>query len=265
MLGLWNVGNRIYHRITYQPPPLEPREEVVIKIIEGWDLRDVAAHLEEKGLVDEKEFYDFVGTPAQASRPGYQKSSLMNDFPFLHEIPDGLSLEGYLFPDTHRVYADDDVVAIVARLLSNFDEKISEKMRDEIADQHRTLYEMIIMGSIIEREVATNNDRAKVSDILWSRMRVGMPLQVDSSVNYVTEKGHAAITKKDSRIESPYNTYRFKGLPVGPISNPGIKSIKAALYPDETPYAYFLTDKQGNVHYGRTLEEHNENKYKYLK
>ncbi|MAG12109.1 MAG: hypothetical protein CMI52_04895 [Parcubacteria group bacterium] len=265
VLGAYNVGVKVYHKLTFQPPPPEPREEIVIRVIEGWDLRDIAAHLAQKGLANQKEFYDFVGTPAKQSRPKYQKSDLMKSYPFLKEIPDGLSLEGYIFPDTHRVYADASIEEIVDRLLSNFDDKISDKLRDEIKKQNKTLYEILTMASVIEREVNTNGDRAKVSDILWSRMRVGMPLQVDSSVNYVTEKNDAAITKKDSRIESPYNTYRFKGLPVGPISNPGLKSIKAAIYPEITPYTYFLTDKEGNVHYARTLDEHNENKYKYLK
>ncbi len=264
--GVFLVGVRVYQRVTYDsPPPLEPRPEVRIQVIEGWTLREIAALLEEMELATEAEFYAFVGTPAQATRPQYQKSDLMDKYPFLHDIPDGLSLEGYIFPDTYRVYADDSIEMIVDRLLANFDNKVTDKLREEVEDQHKSLYDVITMASIIEREVNTNGDRAKVSDILWSRMRIGMPLQVDSSVNYVTQKGDAAISRKDSRIESPYNTYRFKGLPAGPISNPGIKSIKAAIYPDETPYTYFLTDVSGRVHYGRTLDEHNANKYKYLK
>lgn len=263
-VGAKFVG-RVYDRLTYESPEIEPREEATITIIEGWTLREIAIMLEEKGLVTQEDFFAFVGKPAQTSQPGYARSDLMEMYPYLKEIPTGVSLEGYLFPDTYRVFVDEGVESIVGRLLAHFDTKITSEMRAELARQQKPLYEIITMASIVEREVRTDADRPKVSDVLWGRLRVGMPLQVDSSVNYVTDKNTPSISKSDAFIASPYNTYRFRGLPLGPISNPGIKSIQAALYPVETPYAYFLTDGEGNVHYARTLEEHNENKYRYLK
>ncbi len=257
---------RVYRHYSYTPPAKPVgREEKTITLIEGWTLYDVAKYFEAQGITTQKDFFAFVGSPTKFGHPLYRKTVLMNEFPFLLEIPDGGNLEGYLFPDTYRIYADATLEDVVRKILKNFDNRITPEMRTEIKKQHRTLYQEVVMGSIIEREVATDADRAKVADILWSRIRVGMPLQVDSSVNYITRKKDAAISGSDRFINSPFNTYRFKGLPVGPISSPGIKSIVAAINPESTPYTYFLTDKQGDVHYGRTLDEHNMNKVRYLK
>ncbi len=259
--------DRLYARLTYVvPPPSIPREEVTITLIEGWTLRDVAEHLIEKKLATADEFFSFVGVPGHTSKKAkFRQSSLMREYPFLSEIPDGVSMEGYLFPDTYRVYVDEGVESIVRRLVDNFSKKVTLDLQTEFKKQHKKLYEIVTMASIIEREVATDDDRAKVSDILWGRLSVSMPLQVDSSVNYVTDKNTPAISHDDTRLTSPYNTYKFKGLPLGPISNPGIKSIEAAIYPEITPYVYFLTSKTGEVKYARTLDEHNANKWKYLK
>lgn len=263
---LYEVGTRWYAKVTYvPPPPPEPREEVKITVIEGWTLFDIAEMLEAKGLATEKEFFDFVGVPADTSRPGYEKSDLMKTYPYLEEIPAGVSLEGYLFPDTYRVFADEGVESIVGRLIANFDRKFDADMRAEVEAQNKTMYEIVTMASIVEKEVRTDPDRPKVADVLWGRLRVGMGLQVDSSVNYVTGKNDPGVTRKDSRVDSPYNTYRYRGLPLGPISNPGLKSLQASIYPTETPYTYFLTDLEGNVHYARTHDEHVANKFKYLK
>lgn len=264
-LGIYG-GYRAYRYFSYVPTAIPVgRIEKTITLIEGWTLYDVAKYFETNEIAKQKDFFAFVGTPTKFGHPTYRKTTLPNEFPFLLEIPDGGNLEGYLFPDTYRIYADASLEDVIRKILNNFDTRITPEMRTEIKKQHRTLYQEVVMGSIIEREVATDADRPKVADILWSRIRVGMPLQVDSSVNYITQKKDAAISGSDRFINSPYNTYRFKSLPIGPISSPGVKSIVAAIWPEITPYTYFLTDKQGNVHYGRTLDEHNMNKVRYLK
>jgi len=120
------------------------------------------------------------------------------------------------------------------------------------------------MASIIEKESLNGDERQIVSGILWKRISLGMPLQVDATFLYINGKASAELTKDDLNIDSPYNTYRNKGLPPGPINNPGLDAIVAALYPKDSPYLYYLHDKKGKVHYAKTFNEHVANKRKYL-
>jgi UPF0755 protein len=121
------------------------------------------------------------------------------------------------------------------------------------------------MASMIEKEVKTMEDKKIVSGILWKRMNSGMRLQVDATVLYAQNKEGLKVYTKDTQIDSPYNTYRNDGLPLGPISNPGIDSIIAAVYPTKTAYYYYLSAPDGKTIWAKTLEEHNNNRIKYLK
>jgi UPF0755 protein len=127
------------------------------------------------------------------------------------------------------------------------------------------LYEIVIIASIVEREVQSPEDMALVADLFWRRDDIGMGLQADSTVNYVTGKKDAAISYEDTQVDSLYNTYKYRGLPYGPISNPGIAAIRATVYPTPNSAVYFLTDMQGTVHYAETLDGHNANKARYLR
>lgn len=150
--------------------------------------------------------------------------------------------DGYLFPDTY-VFSNTDNEEDVIRVMSdNFGKKITPLL-SEIFSGGKRLKEIIILASIIEKEAKGDNDRGFISDVLWKRINTGMPLQVDS----VPE------------------TYKSKGLPKNPICNPGLEAIKAAIYPEHSPYLYYLHDKDGNVHYAKTFTEHKANKLKYLK
>lgn len=271
LIGLFVIiaifgGYRAYQRITYVPPqaPLFAPEKTM-RIIEGWDVYDIADYLDAQKIVTRDAFLQFVGSPTQKGNFGFRDSSLMKKYPFLKEIPNGVSLEGYLFPDTYRVFEGASVEEVVDRMLENFNTKFDEQMRADMKAQHKKMFEIVTMASIIEIEVHGKRDRALVSDILWSRLKIGMALQVDSSVNYVTRKNNPAVTIKDTRYDSPFNTYLYRGLPLGPISNPGLESLKAALHPESNPYVYFLTTKEGEVKYAKSLEEHNKNKFQYLK
>ena len=116
---------------------------------------------------------------------------------------------------------------------------------------------------MVEEEVQHPEDKAKVADILWRRYKNNWALQLDSSVHYVVDKtGNVFTTGKERSVDSLWNTYKYPGLPLGPIANPGLESIKAALYPEKNSYWYFLTGKDGTVYYAKTLEEHNANKRK---
>lgn len=172
--------------------------------------------------------------------------------------------EGYLFPDTYYFIPNAKPADIVAKLEENFAKKMDE-IKDEIKNADASLEDIIIMASILEEEARLTRTRQIVAGILWNRIKKGMPLQVDGTFKYINGKGSADLTLSDLSIDSPYNTYKYKGLPPTAVSNPGLDSIKATLNPIKTEYVYFLTDNNGNMHYAKTLEEHVKNKHKYLR
>jgi UPF0755 protein len=234
-----------------------------VTLLEGWTLEDIADYLEAEGVASKTEFHAEAGESAKADQAGLPDWGA--SYPALAGRPSGASLEGYLFPDTYRIYVDAGAKALVRRMLANFEAKLTPDLRAEIAAKGRTVHEIVTMASIIEREVRGEEDRAMVSDIFWKRVEAGRGLEADSTVNYVTGHSKPAVSYQETRIDHPWNTYRYRGLPPGPIGNPGLAAILAAIRPKPNPYWYFLTDARGNVHYGATLEEHNANKEKYLR
>jgi UPF0755 protein len=151
-------------------------------------------------------------------------------------------LEGYLFPDTYFFLTNADEQEVLQLMNENFEEKI-ESLRPAIAVSGQTEHDIIIMASIIEKEAQGDSDRKIISGILWKRILIGMPLQVDAAME----------------------TYKKKGLPEKPIGNPGLEAIQAALYPQKSPYLYYLHDPDGNIHYAKNFAEHVANKSKYLR
>lgn len=238
------------------------REEVTVTIPEGSDLRDLAHILIKVGLIKEAaELYAVTGEPAKR---GVNPAWSGKDFPWLEEKPADVSLEGYLFPDTYRFFADSSASDIVQKLLQNFDQRTAA-LRAETAERGRDFHELLTLASIVEAEVKTDADRSQVADIFRRRLGEGMALQADSTVHYATAaSGSVFTTAADRETDSPWNTYKQRGLPPGPIANPGLAAITAALKPEPNDYWYFLTEPDGTVRYARTLEEHNANKV-YLK
>ncbi len=171
--------------------------------------------------------------------------------------------EGYIFPDTYYFTAGTSPADVLKVARDNFDRKI-EKFRYEIAGSGKSLDEIINMASILETEARLFETRKIISGILWKRLSIGMPLQVDVSFRYVNGKSTFELTLEDLSIDSPYNTYKYAGLPPTPIGNPGLEAIEAALFPEKTKYLYFLSDKSGKMHYAVTFDEHKKNKEKYL-
>lgn len=171
--------------------------------------------------------------------------------------------EGYLFPDTYHFLPNVEARE-VARVLSNtFVEKLMEVDKD-IREFGKPIDEIINMASILEKEARTTQTRRTIAGILWKRLEIGMPLQVDAVFTYANGKNSFTLTTEDLREDHPYNTYTNKGLPPTPISNPGLDSIRAAVNPIESDYLYFLSDKSGNMHYSVTFEEHVRKKRIYL-
>ncbi|MEX0935116.1 MAG: endolytic transglycosylase MltG [Candidatus Paceibacterota bacterium] len=175
-----------------------------------------------------------------------------------------LSLEGYLFPDTYHFLPNTSERRAIEVMNENFKKKIAE-LDDEIETSGYDLHEIVTMASIIEKE-SENNEQARrtISGVLWKRIEMGMPLQVDAVFPYIIGRNTFELSLEDLKVDSPYNTYRYPGLPPGPISNPGLASIEAALNPIKTEYLFYLADLNGRTHFAETFEEHKWNKARYL-
>lgn len=183
---------------------------------------------------------------------------------FDHQDFEETAPEGYLFPDTYFIPVTATATSTVKLLRDNFVRKIFNLM-PSVEKTGKELDEIVILASILEGEAKTYADREIISGILWKRIKLGMPLQVDAAFVYINGKSTKDLTLDDLKIDSPYNTYLYPGLPPTPISNPGLESLKAAIHPTTTPYLYFLTADDGTMHYAKTFEEHVANKQKYIK
>ena len=228
-------------------------KEQTITLLEGWSVNQIDQYLTEQGLIDSGELNN------------YTKKFKDKSYFFLLDKPRKADLEGYLYPDTYRVYEQATVEEITARMLNNFDDKLTDELRDEIKSQKKSIYEVLTLASVVEKEMFGYENRRVVADVFLKRLNIGMALQSDATVNYVTKKGIAAPSLDDISIDNPYNTYKNIGLPPGPICNPSIEAIRAVLYPTETDYWYFLNTKEGDIIFSKTHDEHVQNKFKYLK
>lgn len=208
--------------------------ELKITIPEGFSIREIDERLSEIGVISEGEFVEAAA-----------------------------GLEGYLFPDTYFIYSVAfEPKDLISKMQANFEKKMTLELKKALNQQKRTIAEIIIVASILEKEVKTEKDFPITAGILWKRLNAGWPLQTDATLLY--SKSSTAITTKELQEDSPYNTRKYKGLPPTPIGNPGLTTIKAAIYPKSSPYWFYLTDKDGNVHYALSNEEHNANRRKYL-
>ena len=256
--GILNLFDRFLGR-EKKVAPLVLKEEKTLQIIEGWRNRDIADLLVKNNLGTKEEFV--------AAQKDYDTSK----FSFLADKPKSTDLEGFLYPDTYRVFASSTVSEIITKMLSNFDNKLTPQMRADIASQGKTINEIITMASIIEKEApisytkSDNKDAKIISGIFWRRIKSGQALQSCATLAYVLGVDKAQYSEADTKINSPYNTYQNPGLPPGPIANPGILAIEAAIYPTPSNYNYFLTPSNSNdIIYSVTYDEHLRNKNKYI-
>jgi len=170
---------------------------------------------------------------------------------------------GYLFPDTYRLADDVTAEEIVSVMGDNFTRKIAS-LKPTINQLPYTLDQVITMASLVQREAADYRVRRRVAGVLWSRFDQGKPLQVDAVFAYLLGKASSELTRKDLQVDSPYNLYKNVGLPPTPIANPGLAAIKATINPVQTDNLYYLTGDDGEFHFAETLEEHKENKRRYM-
>ncbi len=171
--------------------------------------------------------------------------------------------EGYLFPDTYFFRPGESTQTILSVFENNFNNKML-KAQAAISASGHSLDEILIMASIVEKEASKTADRKMIAGVLWHRIDIGMPLQTDATFPYYLGRNTYEVTLTDLQTDHPYNTYTNKGLPPGPISNPGLDSIMAAAQPTKNTYVFFLSDRQGNFHYAVTYEQHLANRQKYL-
>ncbi|HHY37133.1 MAG TPA: endolytic transglycosylase MltG [Firmicutes bacterium] len=224
-------------------------EYVRVTIPEGYTVLQVADLLAEKGLVDRERFLNLVQEGAFA-------------FDFLAEIPDTVQyrLEGYLFPDTYYFAPEAGEETVINRMLQRFAEVVTPEFRERARELGMSLHELITLASIVEREARLPEERPIIAGVFHNRLQLGRKLESCATIQYILGEPKERLLTEDTRIPSPYNTYLHAGLPPGPIAAPGEASIRAAAYPEETEYLYFLADNDGSHIFSRTLEEHNQAK-----
>lgn len=228
--------------------------EVWITIPEGFTFKQMKARLIESGLaqaqlLDNKKIDDFK-----------------LQYEFLADAPGKVDLQGFFFPDTYKFEKEVSEKEILTKMLDNFDAKLTGQMRQDIKKQNRTIFEVITLASLLEKEVKTKFDRQIVAGIFLKRIKDGYPLESDASLSYVFDDKKDRHSIDETKVDSSYNTYLYKGLPPTPINNPGIVAIEAAIYPQDSPYYFFLTKPEtGEAVFSKNFQEHNVNKAKYLK
>ena len=222
--------------------------ELPVTILEGWTIKQIAEHLEKKGLTKSSEFLSCIKT-------------CKFEFDFL---PKGY-LEGYLYPDTYFVNINNfNNKLFISRMIQTLEHRLSDSDWKAIKSSKYSFEQIMIMASIIEKEERNAKEQPKVADILWSRFDKKVALGADATVLYALGRTKGGLTYNDLQIDSPYNTRKKRGLPPTPISSPSMSSIKAAIYPKKTDYFYYLHGSDGKIHYAKTLAGHNENKMKYI-
>lgn len=211
-----------------------------VTTLEGWRVEEIATKLAKELNIPESEFLKYAK-------------------------------EGYMFPDTYLIPTEATPAGVSQLFQDTFDKKMTPQMRSELTKTGLTLDQAIVLASIVEREGVSDADRPVIAGILLKRLKSKWPLQTDATIQYVLgyqadEKTwwKKALTREDLQVKSPYNTYLNQGLPPGPIANPGLSAIKAVINARETDYWYYLHDPKGDVHFGKTVEEHNMNISRYL-
>jgi len=248
-----NISQMI-ETLTSQPKP----DEVEVRIPEDATAKEIALILEQKGVMTATEFASIASTTDS------RDIAPDNIYWFLSDKPSTATLEGFLFPDTYRFFEKATPAHVLKKFLDNFKLKVPREILDKIIADGHTLYEGITLASIVDKEVKTDSDRRLAAGIFWKRLKMGMALQSDATVNYVTGKQALQPTNEDISSDSLYNTYKYKGLPPGPIGNPSLSAIRAVAYPEMSNYLFFLTKPDGTTVFSQTYEEHLADKRKYL-
>ena len=221
------------------------RATVSVTFVEGSTTDQIFQLMEEKGVATVAELQDVAANHDFA-------------FSFLQEIPlgDSRRLEGYLFPDTYTFYLNEDPTSAINKMLLDFDARFTDEMREQVTQSGRSIRDIVTIASLIEKET-DGNDQKTISSVIYNRLNGNAGgtngyLQIDATLVYIN--GGKVPTEADKSIDSPYNTYLYQGLPAGPIANPGMAAIRAAMNPDSTSYYYYALGDDGVHHYFQTLK-----------
>jgi len=218
-------------------------------ILEGWSVNDIALELESKFNIKKDSFLKAV-----------KSRRLLRNWKI-----DSNSFEGYLFPDTYLLPEDASPEDVINKMVFEYNNNITPVMRTRMAEINLSENEVLTLASIIEGEAIFDSERPRISGVYHNRLKKRMRLQADPTIQYIIEDSPRRLLNKDLKIESPYNTYLNYGLPPGPINNPGIESIKAALYPEDVDFLFFVARGDGYHTFTRTEKEHNEAKKEFQK
>ena len=222
-------------------------KDVKVVFPEGWTVRKMAARLTASGLPGDKFSY-LVTHPLPEWR---------DKFDFLADLPKDASVEGYLFPDTYLFNPEASGQTIIETMLRTFGKKVDVDLRKNLAVKQGSLFAAVTLASIVENEVPTERDRKIVADLFSRRLSTGMPLQSCATLQYILGVDKKQYSYDETHTVSPYNTYLNKGLPKGPVGNPGLMSLRAVAVPEPNPYFYFLSDpKTGETIFSATYDEH---------
>jgi len=214
-----------------------------VTIPEGSTLVDVAAIVEQAGLGSAKEII--------------QLTTRDREFIDSLDLP-GDTLEGYLFPETYYFSKTNNAKTIIKSMVRQFRIHFSKEWKGRAKEQGLSVQDVVIMASIVEKEAVVDSERPVIAGVFFNRLKLNMPLQSDPTAVYDLPDFSGPITSEHLLRQSPYNTYQKKGLPVGPICNPGAKSLQAVLYPQDVPYLYFVSNNDGTHRFSTTLEEHHK-------
>ncbi|MDR2932439.1 MAG: endolytic transglycosylase MltG, partial [Oscillospiraceae bacterium] len=229
------------------------KEVVTITFIEGRTVQEIAKQLDEKDVCGEEDFLEYLQTGEF-------------DYEFMDRLPDDdlrfRKLEGYIFPDTYDFYVGEKVESVAAKFLANFQRKMTDEMETRMTNLNLTMDEMITLASIIQKEAGDPDEMKLVSSVFHNRLRnaeIYPKLQSDVTIYYVNNFIEKQLNVVNQTLYDAYNTYVCDGLPVGPICNPGMDAIEAALNPEDTEDYFFVTDVNGKYYYAKTAEDHEQN------
>lgn len=238
---------------TAEPATQSESKSTTVKITvkEGMALTEIFKLLDEKGVAD----FDELMSTAQTYDYSY--------YPLIAAMPSNpnrcFRLEGYLFPDTYEFYYGQKPQDAIGRFLRNAKTKITDEMMSKASSMGYSMDEILTVASIIEKEGANSKEVAKIAAVIYNRLEAGMKLQMDCGIYYIERHVKPYISGDINRYNSYYNTYKCEALPAGPLSNPGLRTINAALNPADVDYLYFCHDENANYYYALTYEEHEEN------
>lgn len=245
--GTYELATRMpYDELVKRLLAGPPMAFIDVTIPEGFTVDQIAARLEDKAGIPSDEFLAIAKNDA---------ARYAQERPYLRDVKNG-SLEGYLFPKTYRVTESMTAADVIELMLDQFDAEIAKVDLAYAESKNLTLHDVVIIASMIEREARLAQERPLVSSVIYNRLKKRMKLEIDATIEYVLPGNRPRLLNKHLQIDSPYNTYRYPGLPIGPISNPGLASLKAAAEPADTQYLYYvLTGTDGSHTFARTYEE----------